>query len=81
MTVTIEAFDRKGHKTALKEITLEPGARAIDLVRSETFFGQDFEQVKGHVRIRSTGRVVTFAVFGDYSGNFMSTIEGQKKME
>ena len=81
VTVTIEAFNQKGYKIALKEISLEPGRRVIDLVRSETFFGKDFEQVKGHVRIRSTGKVVTFAVFGDSAGNFLSTIEGQDKLE
>lgn len=80
-TVTIEAFDRRGLRTALKQFELEPGTRAIDLLRSETFFGNDFEQMEGHVRIRSTGEVVAIAIFGDYLGNFMSTIQGQERQD
>jgi hypothetical protein len=79
-TVTIEAFNRKGRRTASKELELAPGTRAIALLRSDTFFGEKFEQLEGHVRITSTGEVITFAVFGDYDGDFMSTIEGQRRL-
>lgn len=76
--VAIEAFDQDGRRRALKRFTLEPRTRAIDLLRSETFFGNSFEQIKGHIRIRSTRDLMIFAIFGDAQGRFMSTIEGQK---
>jgi len=81
VTVTVDAFRPEGGRCARKVLELAPGTRAIDLVRSELFFGPDFEQVEGHVRVRSTGEVVIFAVFGDYQGKFMSAIEGQPAIE
>ena len=80
-TVTIEAFRPQGGRCAQKVLEVAPGTRAIDLLRSEMFFGPDFEQLEGHVRIRSTGEVVIFAVFGDYQGKFMSAIEGQPPVD
>jgi hypothetical protein len=76
-TVTIEAFRPQGRRSAQKVLELAPGTRAINLLRSEMFFGEDFEQLEGHVRVRSTREVVIFSVFGDYQGKFMSAIEGQ----
>jgi hypothetical protein len=80
-TVTIEAFNQQGLRTALKQFELAPSTRAIDLLRSKSFFGNEFEQMEGHVRIRSTGEVVSFAIFGDHLGNFMSTIQGQERLD
>jgi hypothetical protein len=81
VTVTVDAFRPEGGMSAQKVLELEPGTRAIDLVRSQMFFGEDFEQLEGHVRVRSTGEVVIFAVFGDYQGRFMSAIEGQAAID
>lgn len=81
VTVTVDAFRPQGGRSARKVLELAPGTRAIDLVRSEMFFGEDFAQVEGHVRVRSTGEVVIFAVFGDYQGKFMSAIEGQPAVD
>ena len=50
---------------------------SLTLVSGSTFFQTDFEQVGGHIEIASDQPVFSFALFGDYSGRFLSAIEGR----
>jgi hypothetical protein len=79
--VTIEAYDELGYQTATANFELAPGERRIDLLRSLTFFGEDFQQVKGHVRVKGSAELITYAIFGDAKGEFLSTIEGQSPLQ
>ncbi len=76
-SVTVDAYDADGRLAASKTFELEPDSRRIDLLSSSTFFGTNFEQVKGHLRVVTNGRVVSYAIFGDARGEYLSTIEGQ----
>jgi len=76
--VMIEAYGADGILRREKALDIPAHSRLIDMLRSETFFGLDYEQVKGHVRIRSDQKLFTYAAFGDSKGQFMATIEGQK---
>ena len=78
--VTIQAFDEDGVKTAEREFDLPAGERQVGLLNEDVFFGPDFEQVKGHVKLLSSHPVVTFALFGDTSQRFLSAIEGQEPL-
>ncbi len=76
--VTVQAFDEDGVKTAETEFNLDPGQRTVGLLNEQVFFGPQFEQIKGHVKVLSTHPVVTFALFGDDQERFLSAIEGQE---
>lgn len=75
--VIFEAFDTEGNLTGLQVLEIEPGKRIVDLLNGPGFFGQEFTQIGGHIRITSDVEVVTFALFGDFQSEFLSAIEGQ----
>ncbi|HLU99982.1 MAG TPA: hypothetical protein VKZ59_01865, partial [Acidobacteriota bacterium] len=75
--VTITIFDEEGGYRTSKNFTIAPYSRHIDMLDGADFFGPDFEQIKGHVRIESTEAVITFAIVGDYRGEYFSAIEAQ----
>ncbi|HSR51703.1 MAG TPA: hypothetical protein VLV83_12810 [Acidobacteriota bacterium] len=76
--LTVRVFDAQGQQSAQAEIQLEPGQRVVDLLGSETFFGADFSQNGGHFRVSSDQPIFAFALFGDFAGNFLASIEGQQ---
>jgi hypothetical protein len=78
VTVTVEAYTADGRRAQRRSFDLAPNSRKIDLLTSEAFFGPSFEQTKGHLRVRATGKVVSYAIFGDAKGEYLSTIEGQQ---
>ncbi len=78
VNVTVEAYTADGRLARRKSFDLDPRARKIDLLSGASFFGPDFAQTKGHIRVRSTGKVVSYAIFGDARGEYLSTIEGQQ---
>lgn len=75
--VTVESFDHSGNLTAQTTFELPPNGRRVDLLDGSGFFGADFEQVKGYIRVLSNYPVTAFAIFGDYGGEALSAIEGQ----
>jgi hypothetical protein len=76
-TVTVEAFDQRGTRTARKYVDVLPGQRVVDLLDGAVFFGGDFSQVTGHLRVAAAQPVVSFVFFGDYSSQFVAAVEGQ----
>ena len=76
-TVTLRAFDLDGNQSAEVEFTLAAGTRRVATLNEESFFGQGFQQIKGHFEVISSAPVVTFALFGDFGLHFLSAIEGQ----
>ncbi len=75
--VVLEAFDEHGAPTGRAEFTLPPGHRLAGLLGDDVYFGQGFQQVKGHLRLRSSQPVTAFALFGDYGLNYLAALEGQ----
>ena len=78
VTLTIEAYGPDGVLNQQKEIDVAPRSRLVNMLRSDTFFGWDYQQIKGHVRVKSSSSVFTYAAFGDASGQFLATVQGQK---
>ena len=79
-TVTVTAFDDSGQQTAEAEFALEPGSRTIGLLSETVFFGSQFVQVGGHLRVSASNPVVSFALFGDFDSKLLSAIEGQSTL-
>jgi hypothetical protein len=77
VTVTVEAYNTRGQLVRSREFSLQRTSRRIGLLRGAAFLGEDFEQVKGSLRVRADGPVASCAIFGDARGEFLSTIEGQ----
>lgn len=77
--VKLQAFDVDGKLKAEIEFQLEPGKRRIDLLDGLQFFGQDFAQIGGHIRLTSDVPVLAFSLFGDYNSRYLSAIEGQPR--
>jgi hypothetical protein len=76
-SVTVEAYDQNGNRTGRADIDIPPGHRVVDLLSGECFFGPEFNQVTGHLRVASAQPVVSFVFFGDYGSRFMAAVEGQ----
>ncbi|MGH9338471.1 MAG: hypothetical protein ACRD1R_02505 [Acidobacteriota bacterium] len=77
-TVQIEAYSRDGELMAHTRLDLEGGHRASGLLNSSIFFGGDFQQMGGYLRITSTSPVVTSAFLGDLDLHYLSAIEGSR---
>ena len=80
-TVTVQAFDTAGNQSGEAEFELEAGSRRVGLLNEAMFFGEGFNQVKGHLQVNSSTPVVTFALFGDYGLTYLSAIEGQQGLK
>ncbi|HSR68949.1 MAG TPA: hypothetical protein VLU25_13510 [Acidobacteriota bacterium] len=78
--VIVEAFDRSGERTGMKEHLMDSGSRIIGLLDNSTFFG-NFEQIGGYLRITSTQPIIAFALFGARDGVFLSAIGGQRPLQ
>ncbi|HSR49204.1 MAG TPA: hypothetical protein VLV83_00160, partial [Acidobacteriota bacterium] len=78
-TVTIEAFDRSGDRSALRNRALGPRSRVVGLVNGSLFFGGSFQQIGGYLRITSDQPIITFALFG--GSRFLSAIGGQRPLQ
>ncbi|HSR53122.1 MAG TPA: hypothetical protein VLV83_20050 [Acidobacteriota bacterium] len=76
-TVTVRAFDSQGRLAEEKVFELDGNRRVLGLLNEEIFFGPGFELVTGHIEVESSDPLVTFALFGDFPGRFLSAIEGQ----
>ena len=75
--VTVEVYSSEGTLTASRTLLLPPGARVVDLLNGTQFMGPEFEQVNGHIKVKSTLPILSFALFGASDLAYMSAIEGQ----
>jgi len=75
--VLVEAFDQLGNVVNTRTFDLAAKARLVDVLNGISLFGPAFSQVSGHVRVISSDAAVSYAIFGDAQGEFLSTIEGQ----
>ena len=75
--VTVTAFGEDGTQTGQTQLDIGGGNRVVGLLDEEAFFGPQFNQVKGHLRISSDVPVVSFALFGDSDSKVLAAIEGQ----
>ena len=78
VSVVVEAYSPEGQLVRVLSFELAPKARKVDILAGEGLFGPGYEQVRGHLRVRASGKVASFAIFGDSRGEFLSTIEGQQ---
>ncbi len=76
-TVSVEIYSADGMQTASRTRTLPPGERVVDLLNGTEFMGAGFEQVNGHIKVKSDLPIVSFALFGADDLSYMSAIEGQ----
>ena len=79
-SVTVRVFDQSGMQAGVRQLSIQPGRRFVDLLNSASLFGPDFQQVRGHFQVESSIPVVSFALFGDSGLNFLSAIEGQRSL-
>jgi len=79
--IEVLAFNTEGEQTASVEFEVEPGKRRVDLLNGSQFFGPEFVQIGGHVKVISSQPVVSFSLFGSYDSMFLSAIEGQAAAE
>lgn len=75
--IEVQAFSADGELTAEAEVEVPAGARVIDLLNSDLYFGPDFDQAGGHLRLKSSLPVFSLSLFGDFSGQFLAAVEGQ----
>ena len=74
--VTVEAFDAQGHFAGDAGFTLSPGARLVRLLSE--LIPETAGQRSGGFRVLSPdGAVESFALFGDLTGDWISTIPGE----
>jgi uncharacterized repeat protein (TIGR01451 family) len=78
--ISVAVYDQDGQIVEQKDLdSLPPGKRVVDVLNGSTFFQVDFNLVGGHIEVLSDSPVVIFALFGDYSGRFLSAIERQSE--
>ena len=74
--VTVEAFDASGHFAGEVGFTLDPGERTVRLLSE--LIPETAGQQRGGFRVLSPdGAVESFALFGDLTGDWISTIPGE----
>jgi hypothetical protein len=77
-SIDVTVYDEAGNVAGQQSFeALANGTRIVDILSGAEFFQEGFEQVGGHIAISSDQEVFIFALFGDYSGNFLSAIEGR----
>ncbi len=75
--VRVFAYDAEGLQTGLAEVTVQAGARVVDLLNSPVLLGLEFGQIGGHLRVESDQPVFLFSLFGDRDRNYLAAIEAQ----
>ena len=74
--VTVEAFDAQGHFAGEAGFALDPGERTVRLLSE--LIPETAGQRRGGFRVLSPdGAVESFALFGDLTGDWISTIPGE----
>ena len=74
--VTVVAFDALGHFAGEAGLTLDPGARLVKLLSE--LIPETAEQRRGWVQVLSPDAAVeSFVLFGDLTGEWISTIPGE----
>jgi hypothetical protein len=74
-TVNVEVYDQDGRKKGATSLRLAPNARCSELLDGGSYFGPGFDQIGGHIRIRSDRPVISYLTFGDAEGEFLSALE------
>lgn len=77
VALTLEAWNRNGLKTGERAFRIAPQGQVVDLLNGERFLGKAFEQVGGHLRLRSSRPVLSFALVGDHLLTFLLAVESQ----
>ena len=75
VTVTVEVFDGAGSLVGMSDFTLPAGGRIARLLNE--LIAESDGQMGGYFRVTATAGVISFALFGDLAGQFMSVIPSQ----
>ncbi len=73
---TVVAINSAGEESGRQDFSLQPGERAVDLLNGPVFFGPEFSQNGGYLRLSSTQPLVSFALFGESALAYMAAIGG-----
>ena len=76
--LSVRVFSSGGAQIRSRKLRLEPGERIVGLLSESTFFGPEFKQVGGYLKILATEPVYSETLFGGDS--FLSALEGQKSL-
>ncbi len=79
--VEVQAYDTQGRLTASAEVEVPAGTRVIDLLASDLYFGPDFDQAGGQLRVNSSMPVFSLSLFGDMPGEFLAAVQGQHPLD
>jgi hypothetical protein len=77
LKVELAAFDASGRLSGATLLELAPRSKVVDSLASDRFLGSDFQQVGGHLRLTGSLPFHSLAFFGDFTGEFLATIEAQ----
>lgn len=80
-SVTVRAFDADGNQSTETQFELAAESRVVAMLNKESFFGAGFSQVSGPLQVIGTTPVVTFVLFGDFNLQFLSGVEGRKRIQ
>ncbi len=69
--VEMQAVDDQGNLLREHSLVLTPGGHVVDLLDGQEFFGSQFQQTTGHLRIRSTAPLFASAVIGNRQMDFL----------
>ena len=76
--VRVRVFDQTGRPgTSERILAIAPGVRNGGELEDPLLFGPAFRQVGGHLQVSSDRPVISFAVFGDRAGQFLTAIPGR----
>jgi len=76
-SLDVTAYRGNGTVSAHKTANLPAHQRRVDLLNGTLWFGSGFDQAGGHLEIRATAPVFTFALFGSLDLDYLSAIEAQ----
>lgn len=80
-SLTVQAFSVGGVLRASKRIELEGKSRLSGPLDGEGFFGKEFSQIGGHIRVASDLPLIAYQFFTDPRGRFLATTHGQRPLQ
>jgi hypothetical protein len=77
-SLTVQAFSAGGVLRASRRIELDGKSRVSSPLDGEDFFGKEFSQIGGHIRVANGLPLIAYQFFTDPRGRFLATTHGQR---
>ncbi len=74
--LSLSVFGPQGAQTGIRMLRLQPGERIVGLLNESKFFGPEFKQIGGYLKILATEPVHSETIFGGDS--FLSALKSQQ---